>query len=245
MARSEEDKISDGIAEDRGLSKSVSAITMSPELFEKLYLTPKVPHAGDYNKRFANPTPLGFLGFVISTFTFAMVMMGWGGASGLSPVLPTLGLSSPYATAADKTGAASPEYNAVIALYLIVWGFALFTFFIFTLKINTVFALIFFFVSVAAWVLSGAYWKVSKGEYEIAGHLQKVCLPYVSDFRDGEVLICLKAGGALLFIVAALGWYMCFIIMAGEMRITLKLPVGDLSHFWPKTDVELAIAERA
>jgi hypothetical protein len=31
--------------------------------------------------------------------------------------------------------------------------------------------------------------------------------------------------------------------MAGEMRITLRLPVGDLSHFWPKTDVELATAE--
>ena len=32
---------------------------------------------------------------------------------------------------------------------------------------------------------------------------------------------------------------MCFIIMAGEMRITLNLPVGDLSHLWPRTDVEL------
>ena len=53
-----------------------------------------------------------------------------------------------------------------------------------------------------------------------------------------------QGGGALLFVVAALGWYMCFIIMAGEMRITLRLPVGDLSHFWPKTDVELAAAER-
>jgi len=265
-----EDKITNGHSEEPGLSKSMSAITMSPELFEKLYLTPKVPHAGDYNKRFANPTPLGFLGFVISTFTFAVVMMGWGGAEGLSPVvgifffvgpvlltfamvfewimgnffpmmvmglfdvfwlsfgvlqLPTLGLGTPYAGTGDPTGTASPQYNAVVALYLIIWGFALFTFFIFTLKINTVFALIFLFVSVAAWVLSGAYWKVSKGEYEAAGHLQ-------------------KAGGALLFVVAALGWYMCFIIMASEMRLRVKLPVGDLSHFWPKTDVELALAER-
>jgi hypothetical protein len=36
---------------------------------------------------------------------------------------------------------------------------------------------------------------------------------------------------------------MCFVIMAAEMRITLKLPVGDLSRFWPKTDVDLAAAE--
>ncbi|SPQ19842.1 3c84790b-392d-4cce-874f-f1001a1f14d1 [Thermothielavioides terrestris] len=256
--------------EEKGLHRTQTGVTMSPELFEKLYLTPKVPQVGDYNKRFANPTALGFVGFVISTFTFSIVCMGWGGASGFSPVLgifffvgpllltfamvfewimgnffpmmvmglfavfwlsfgllqvPTLQLGSPYATSADPTGLTSPEYNAVVALYLIVWGFALFTFFIFTCKINVVFAAIFLLVSTAAWVLSGAYWKVSTGDYDAATKLQ-------------------KAGGALLFVVAALGWYMCFIIMAGEMRITLKLPVGDLSHFWPKTDVALAAAEQ-
>jgi succinate-acetate transporter protein len=30
---------------------------------------------------------MGFVGFVISTFSFAMVLMGWGGAAGLSGVL--------------------------------------------------------------------------------------------------------------------------------------------------------------
>ncbi|KAK0655181.1 GPR1/FUN34/yaaH family-domain-containing protein [Cercophora newfieldiana] len=255
--------------EEKGLHRTTTGVTMSPELFEKLYLTPKVPHVGDYNRRFANPTALGFVGFVISTFTFSMVLMGWGGAAGFSPVvgifffvgpvlllfamvfewvmgnffpmmvmglfavfwlsfgmlqLPTLGLAAAYATASDPTGFASPEYNAVIALYLLVWGFALFTFFIFTCKINAVFASIFLLVSTGSWVLSGAYWKVSKGDFDAALKLQ-------------------KGGGALLFVVALLGWYMCFIIMAGEMRITLNLPVGDLSHFWPKTDVELAAAE--
>ena len=48
----------------------------------------------------------------------------------------------------------------------------------------------------------------------------------------------------MLFVVAALGWYMCFIIMAGEMRIPINLPVGDLSHLWPRTDVELGAQER-
>lgn len=252
--------------EEKGLHRSVTGVTMSPELFEKLYLTPKVPHVGDNNKRYANPTALGFVGFVISTFTFSMVMMGWGGASGLSPVvgifffvgpvllifamvfewimgnffpmmvmglfavfwlsfgclqLPTLQLGAGYATTADPSGYGSPEFNATVALYLIVWGFALFTFFIFTCKINAVFAAIFLLVSCGAWVLSAAYWKVSQGEYAQAAKLQ-------------------KAGGALLFIVSLLGWYMCFIIMAGEMRITLNLPVGDLSHLWPRTDVPLA-----
>ena len=67
-------------------TQTISGMTISPELFEKLYLTPKTPGVGDYRKRFANPTPLGFVGFVISTFTFAMVIMGWGGAAGLAGV---------------------------------------------------------------------------------------------------------------------------------------------------------------
>jgi hypothetical protein len=46
-----------------------------------------------------------------------------------------------------------------------------------------------------------------------------------------------------LFIVAILGWYMLFVIMAAEMRWSVNLPVGDLSHYWRKTDVELAVME--
>ncbi|KAI1874102.1 uncharacterized protein JN550_002681 [Neoarthrinium moseri] len=255
--------------EEKGLHRTTTGVTMSPELFEKLYLTPKVPRVGDYNKRFANPTGLGLVGFVISTFTFAIILMGWGGASGFSPVvgiffftgpvllifamvfewvmgnffsmmvmglfavfwlsfgllqLPTLQLGIPYASSVDPTGLASPEYNSAVGLYLLVWGFALFTYFIFTLKINTVFALIFGLVSIASWILSGAYFKVAAGEYDAAGRLQ-------------------KAGGALLFVVAGLGWYMTFIVMAAEMRISVKLPVGDLSHLWPRTDREITAGD--
>jgi len=84
-------RASNGIDEEKGLNRTTTGVTMSPELFEKvtscfarrggpppplrareprltsrvqLYLTPKVPHVGDYNKRFANPTALGFVGSV-------------------------------------------------------------------------------------------------------------------------------------------------------------------------------------
>lgn len=91
---------------ERGLHQTPTTVTIPSELFEKLYLTPKVPHVGDCNRRFANPTALGFVGqvslflyfaarngltdnrsLVISTFTFSIVCMGWGGAKGLSPVV--------------------------------------------------------------------------------------------------------------------------------------------------------------
>ncbi|KAK5725924.1 hypothetical protein LTR15_004114 [Elasticomyces elasticus] len=252
-------------------TQTIGGMTISPELFEKLYLTPKTDRVGDYNKRFANPTPMGFVGFVICTFTFAMVNMGWGGASGLAGVagifffvgpvllilstifewimgnffpmmvhslfsvfwlsfgllqLPTLGLAAAYSPTGNAAeGALSKEYNSVIGIYLIVWGFALFTFWIFTLKTNSVFAGIFLFVTIAAWVLAGAYFNVGSGNYALAGKLQ-------------------KTGGALLFIVAALGWYMTFVIMAAEMRLPINFPVGDLSHFWPSTDTPLSDAEK-
>ncbi|RMZ77575.1 hypothetical protein DV737_g4260, partial [Chaetothyriales sp. CBS 132003] len=131
--------------------------------------------------------------------------------------LPTLNLTAPYDLAGgNASGALSPEFNAVVALYLIVWGFALLTFFVLSIKTNLVFALIFLLVTMGAWVLSGAYWKLSTGDYGAAGHLQ-------------------KAGGALIFAAGALGWYMTIVMMAAEMQYSISLPVGDLSRYWGKS----------
>lgn len=245
-------------------------MTITPELFEKLYLTPKVAATGDFRKRFANPTPLGLMGFIISAVTFGAIMMGWGGATTLvgvagiffftGPILllfamlfewimgnffsmmvmgmfavfwlsfgvletPSWGIAASYSATGDAAqGAASVGYNAAVALYLMVWGFWLFTTWIFTLKTNTVFALIFLFAFISSFIFAGAYWKVSTGDYDMAMKLQ-------------------KTGGATFFVLAVLGWYITVVMMAAEMRITLKLPVGDLSHLWPQ-DVELAEMEK-
>ncbi|KAG0645720.1 alcS [Hyphodiscus hymeniophilus] len=250
--------------------KSSGAMTITPEMFEKLYLTPKVTSTGDFRRRFANPTPLGLMGFIISATTFAAIMMGWGGSTTLTgvvgifyftgPVLlilatifewivgnflsmmimgmfavfwlsfgvlqtPSWGIAASYSATGDAAqGAASVGYNAAVALYLTVWGFWLFTTMIFTLKTNAVDALIFLFACISSFILSGAYWKVSTGDFATAMKLQ-------------------KAGGATFFVLAVLGWYMTVVIMAAEMRMTVKLPVGDLSHLWP-TDVHLSEMEK-
>lgn len=52
-----------------------------------------------------------------------------------------------------------------------------------------------------------------------------------------------QAGGAMLFVVALLGWYMTVVMMSAELGITTKLPVGDLSHLWPSSP-DVAEAER-
>jgi hypothetical protein len=58
------------------------------------------------------------------------------------------------------------------------------------------------------------------------------------------MLTKMQAGGVMYFIVAILGWYMTFVMMAAEMRVPIKLPVGDLSRFWPRTDIDIACLEK-
>lgn len=38
-------------------------ITITPEMFEKLYLTPKTSRGSQGGKHFANPTAMGFVGY--------------------------------------------------------------------------------------------------------------------------------------------------------------------------------------
>jgi len=91
--------------------------------------------------------------------------------------LPTLDLAAAYsANGADAVaGASSRPYNTALALYPIVWGFVMFTFWVFTLKTNVVFATIFILVTVEDWILAAAFWKVADGRYKYARTLQEVC----------------------------------------------------------------------
>jgi len=56
------------------------SILMTKELFEKLYLSPHTTVAGDFRKRFANPTPLGLAGFLLALTPLSCCLMGWDGA---------------------------------------------------------------------------------------------------------------------------------------------------------------------
>lgn len=44
-----------------GRMRTAGSISMSPELFEKLYLSPPSAVKGDLRKTFANPTPMSVL----------------------------------------------------------------------------------------------------------------------------------------------------------------------------------------
>ncbi|KAF9874743.1 GPR1/FUN34/YaaH-class plasma membrane protein [Colletotrichum karsti] len=62
--------------------KTAGSISISPELFEKLYLSPQNQVKGDLRKTFGNPTPIAIVGFLISLTPLCIDLMGWRGAGG-------------------------------------------------------------------------------------------------------------------------------------------------------------------
>lgn len=52
------------------------------DAFEKLYLSPKTPTAGNLSRTYGNPTPISLLGFLLAATPGAMINMGWRGAGG-------------------------------------------------------------------------------------------------------------------------------------------------------------------
>ncbi|KAJ6110584.1 hypothetical protein N7486_002819 [Penicillium sp. IBT 16267x] len=135
--------------------------------------------------------------------------------------LPSEGIAATYSPTGNAVeGAASVGYNAGIALYLVALGTTLLTFFPFTLRLNFVQAFVMGLATVGVYILSGAYWMVSTGNYAMAGHLQ-------------------MAGGAVLFVVGLAGWYMTVVIICAETGWPIP-PVGDLSHYWAKGNASQA-----
>ena len=69
---------------DEALNKmrTANSLTISPELFEKMYLSPQHAIKGDLAQRFGNPTPLALLGFLLSLSPLSCELMGWRGAGG-------------------------------------------------------------------------------------------------------------------------------------------------------------------
>lgn len=67
--------------ENLDLSKT-NSLSLSPDVFEKLFLSPQSPVKGDARKTFGNPTPLALVGFLLSSTPLACTLLGWRGAGG-------------------------------------------------------------------------------------------------------------------------------------------------------------------
>jgi len=62
--------------------RTAGSISISPELFEKIYLSPQNAVKGDLRKTFGNPTPVALVGFLLCLSPLSADLMGWRGAGG-------------------------------------------------------------------------------------------------------------------------------------------------------------------
>jgi len=58
-------------SEEKFRYELAKTVTLTPELYEKLFISPKTQVAGDFRQRFGNPTPIGVLGFSVGVIPLA------------------------------------------------------------------------------------------------------------------------------------------------------------------------------
>ncbi|CZR57968.1 related to Y.lipolytica GPR1 protein and Fun34p [Phialocephala subalpina] len=81
----EDPTISSGSDSGKGARlQHVESLSIPPELFEKLYLSPQNRVHGELRGTLGNPTPLALVGFLIALSPLSVELMGWRGATGLN-----------------------------------------------------------------------------------------------------------------------------------------------------------------
>jgi len=80
------DHLHDGMDHEQALRRirTAGSISISPELFEKIYLSPQNQVKGELRKTFGNPTPLALIGFLLCLSPLSCDLMGWRGTNGLA-----------------------------------------------------------------------------------------------------------------------------------------------------------------
>jgi hypothetical protein len=101
--------------------------------------------------------------------------------------LPTMGIAASFSATGTNAaeGAISVGYTAGIALYLVALGTALFTIWVFSLKMNVVLTLIMGLATVAVYTLSAAYFTLGMGDFTKATNLQHVSFSVPLSFGVG------------------------------------------------------------
>ncbi|KAK9479555.1 GPR1/FUN34/yaaH family-domain-containing protein [Lipomyces japonicus] len=239
--------------------RTAGSVSMSPELFEKLYLTPQKAVKGDLRQTFANPTPLALLGHILSICPLGCALIGWKGAgqSGaattgafvfvggllllLSGILEFL-LGNTFSFVVfcsfgafwlSFAGILIPSFNSVGAYSPTgdsqVLGLNTKGF-----QASIAFYLLF-------WALAVLILLICALRTNIAFVLLFVCLEatflcltigffLLSEGKFAHGNNVVKAGGAMALATGLVGFYIFLVLMLVTVDFPFLLPVGDLSH---------------
>lgn len=241
--------------EDTALSRmrTAGSLSISPELFEKIYLSPKNQVSNNIRSTFANPTPFALVGFLLSLTPLSNILMGWQGSGGLGAATIgtywffggllmvigsllefVLGNTFPFVVFGSfgafwlTFGATlTPYFNASIA-YLPNDPAAS--------AADPVFQSSFAFFQVYMGVLCFVYLIISVRTNLVFFLIFLLLIPAFGClaayfFGHGANPTLLTAAGGLTFVICLLGWYLFFVQLLAAVDFPLNLPVGDLSKY--------------
>ncbi|KAK6822681.1 hypothetical protein PG990_015126 [Apiospora arundinis] len=235
--------------------RTAGAVSLSPELFEKLYLQPR-ESAGKSGIRhyLGNPTPIGLVGFLLCLTPLSNILMGWHGAG------PYLGLAAMGAYFFFGGG-----MMTVCGVFELICG-------------NTFPAVVFtsfgaFWLTYAVTLQDGVY-GIVKGYPNQAAFMNEfayillwmgfLCFLYmIAALRTNAAFVvlflwllmtfvCLAgtffqtyngaaelagrlqiAGGAFAFLACIVGWWILFSLLLASVDFPVQIPLGDLTSIVP------------
>ncbi|KAF2636761.1 GPR1/FUN34/YaaH-class plasma membrane protein-like protein [Massarina eburnea CBS 473.64] len=239
--------------------QTAGSISITPELFEKLYLSPQNNVKGDLRRTFGNPTPIALIGFLISLFPLSMALMGWRGAGnsgasgvgsyfffgGLLMILGSvgewiIGNTFPFVVF-GSFGAYWLAFAATLTPMYDAFG-AYSTTGTPAAGLNTVgFRSGFAFFLVSMGLLCLIY-LICSLRTNMVFFMIFFCLVLTFamltgaylQLNNGNIVLAGRlqvAGGAFAFATCVFGWWIFFAIMLASLDFPFEIPVGDLSGF--------------
>jgi len=253
--------LDDGLDTDTALRRirTTGSLSISPELFEKIYLSPQNKVAGELRKTFGNPTPLALAGFLLSLTPLSCILMGWRGAGGsgasdegayfffggLLMILGSLGewiIGNTFPFVVFGTFGAfwltfaatlQPFYNAYGAYSTTGNPAEGLT----TVGFNASFAFFLVFMGLLCLVFMICSLRTNIVFFGIFATLVPAfgCLAgaywHLAQGNTATAATLQVAAGALTFVTDMLGWWIFFAILLASLDFPFQLPVGDLSRF--------------
>ncbi|KAH0591666.1 hypothetical protein MHUMG1_10597 [Metarhizium humberi] len=193
-------------------AQTSGTVVISSELFEKLYLSPQNVVKHGLRQTFANPSPLGLAGFLVTLSPLTNVLMGWRGAGG--------------------GGAAN------IGTYYFFGGMLLILTCVMEFILGNTFPMVVFGTLGAFFLTFGAtltpfYNATAAYQQHSPSTVGGINPEFAATFANGKLELSntlMTTAGALGFVNALAGWYLFTALILESVDFPYQLPVGDLSH---------------
>ncbi|EGX89359.1 transcriptional activator of ethanol catabolism AlcS [Cordyceps militaris CM01] len=238
----------------------IQSVTITTEMFEKLYLNPASRVQGHLRQTFANPTPLPLVGFLIASAPLGCALMGWRGAGGGGAA--TIGTFYFFGGALQLIGAILEWILGNTFVYIVFGSFGAF-WLAFAITLTPFYNAEGAFTAnattaaekaagEASYQASLAFFLLFMG---ILVFMYLICalrtnVVFFAIFFFLDISLFLLAGaywkgatgdmqafhklqvatGAFVFVFCVFGWYLLFVQLLRSVDFPLDLPVGDLSR---------------